>query len=152
MIPEWLSFWNEFIPSPYVSLYLFILFFFFTCFRSRESHSGFHSEWNSRFATKFHSGICKLKTIFVLVSQRHGHPRVLGVPIPQTLVIWTSLVTLTHITKVISEGNIHISKRFGNGDTQSVGMPVSLYHRIENRKSWGSGAWISDLALKPRER
>ena len=33
----------------------------------------------------------------------HGHPRVLGIPIPETLVIWASPVTLTliQIVKVI---------------------------------------------------
>ena len=28
------------------------------------------------------------------VSQRYGHPRVLGIPIPKTLMIWASPLTL----------------------------------------------------------
>ena len=35
---------------------------------------------------------------------------VLGVPIPNTLVIWASPVTLTLITKVIRQGDAHITR------------------------------------------
>ena len=40
-----------------------------------------------------------------------GHPRVLGIPIPKTLVIWVSPVTqtLTQIAKIIREGDAHIT-------------------------------------------
>ena len=41
----------------------------------------------------------------------YGHPRVLGIPIPKTLVIWASPVTLTltQIARVIWEGDAHIT-------------------------------------------
>ena len=54
------------------------------------------------------------------VSQWYGHPRVLSIPIPNTLVIWASPVTLTLTTKVIWEGNAHITIVLG------MGMPISL--------------------------
>ena len=45
--------------------------------------------------------------------QWYGHPCVLGIPIPKTLVIWASpltlTLTLTQIAKVIWKGNAHIA-------------------------------------------
>ena len=47
--------------------------------------------------------------------QWYGHPRVLGIPIPKTLVILVSPVTLTltltQIAKVMWEGDAHITMR-----------------------------------------
>ena len=64
------------------------------------------------------------------VSQWYGHPRVLGIPIPKTLVIWTSPshITLAIWVTVRVTGDAHI-KGFGNGDAQNAGMPISLWHR-----------------------
>ena len=62
----------------------------------------------------------------------YEHPRVLGIPIPKTLVMWASpvtpILTLTQIAKVILEaGDAHItSEGFGNEDAQNAGMPISL--------------------------
>ena len=60
----------------------------------------------------------------VPLSQWYGHPRFLSIPIPETLLIWTSPVTLTltltQIAKVIWEGNTHITRVLG------MGMPMSL--------------------------
>ena len=56
--------------------------------------------------------------------QWYGHHRVLGIPTPETLVIWASPVTqilsLTQIAKVIWEGDDHISMFLG------MAMPISL--------------------------
>ena len=59
-ILEWLSFWSQFIPSPFIS---------HTCWHDTKMtfilkqvilqwvHSGFQSKWNSWSGMKFHSGI-----------------------------------------------------------------------------------------------
>ena len=59
MIMERLSFWDEFIPSPYISLCLFTWYKrdssspFKSCIFNWFS-SGFQSDWNSRSGMKFH--------------------------------------------------------------------------------------------------
>ena len=53
--------------------------------------------------------------------QQYEHPRVLGIPIPKTLVMW--VLTLTQIAKVVWEGDAYIASVFnGNGDAQNAGM------------------------------
>ena len=61
------------------------------------------------------------------MSHWYGHPRVLVIPIPKTLVILTSPVTLTltQIAKVIWEGNVHIARVLGMGMPKTRGCP---YH------------------------
>ena len=65
----------------------------------------------------------------VTVLQWYGHPHFLGIPIPETLVIWTSPVTLTlsltQTAKVIWEGNTHIPRVLGLGIPKTLGCP---YH------------------------
>ena len=63
----------------------------------------------------------------VPMSKWYGHPRVLGIPIPKTLVIWASPVTLTltQIAKVIWEGDVHITRVLGMGMPKTRGCP---YH------------------------
>ena len=55
--------------------------------------------------------------------------RVLGIPIPKTLVIWVSPValTLTQIAKVISEGDVLITRVLGMGMPKTRGCP---YHTL----------------------
>ena len=65
------------------------------------------------------------------MSKWYGHPRVLGIPIPKTLVIWAFPVTLiltltqTQIAKVIWEGDVHITRVLGMGIPKTRGCP---YH------------------------
>ena len=65
------------------------------------------------------------------MSKWYGHPRVLGIPIPKTLVIWAFPVTLiltltqTQIAKVIWEGDVHITRVLGMGMPKTRGCP---YH------------------------
>ena len=61
MIPEWLSFQNEFIPSPYISLYLFTWY--------RDEISPPHKSFRSEFIPVFNPNeIVVLVWYFVLVS------------------------------------------------------------------------------------
>ena len=71
--------------------------------------------------TLFSSSL-SLLPIFPL-SQWLGHPRVLGIPLSKTLVIWASPVTLTliHIAKVIWEGDAHITRVLGMGMPKTQG-------------------------------
>ena len=62
-------------------------------------------------------------TPFMSLSQCHGYSRVLGTPIPKTLVIWASPVTLIQITKVTWEGDADTTRVLG------LGMSISLWHR-----------------------
>ena len=61
------------------------------------------------------------------VSKRYGHPRVLGIPIPKTLVIWTSPshITLAIWVRVRVTGDAHITRVLGMGMTKTRGCP---YH------------------------
>ena len=63
------------------------------------------------------------------VLQWYGHPRVLGIPIPKTPVIWVSPValTLTQIAKVISEGDVLITRVLGMGMPKTRACP---YHTL----------------------
>ena len=60
-----------------------------------------------------------------MVSQSYEYPRVLGIPIPKTLGIWVSSValTLTQIAKVISEGDVLITRVLGMGMPKTRGCP-----------------------------
>ena len=55
-----------------------------------------------------------LQTLLLFAKSARCHSdmgiSVLGVPIPNTLVIWASPVTLTLITKVIRQGDAHITR------------------------------------------
>ena len=62
-------------------------------------------------------------------SDINGHPRVLGIPIPKTLMIWASplTLTLTQNAKVILEGDAHITRVLGMGMPKTdARMPISL--------------------------
>ena len=63
----------------------------------------------------------------VPMSHWYGNTRVLGLPIPKTLVIWASPVTLnlTQIAKVIWEGDADITRVLGMGMPKTRGCP---YH------------------------
>ena len=50
----------------------------------------------------------------------YGHPRVLGIPIPKTLVIWASPSHLILAIMVRVTGDAHITRVLG------MGMPTSL--------------------------
>ena len=63
------------------------------------------------------------KNLSIAVSQCYRHPSVLGIPFPKTLGIWASPVT--QITKVIGEGNAHITRVLGMGMPKTRGNP---YH------------------------
>ena len=69
----------------------------------------------------------------MVLPQKYGHPRVLGVPIPKTLAIWASPVTqtLTQIAIVIWEGDAHIPRVFEMGHVQNAEMPMLLWQRID---------------------
>ena len=56
------------------------------------------------------------------VSQWYWHPCVLSIPIPNTLVIWASPVTLTLTTKVLLEGNAHITVTGGGGGSSLISV------------------------------
>ena len=62
-----------------------------------------------------------------------GHPRVMGIPIPKTLVIWVSPVTqtLTQIAKIIREGDAHITVTAAIFPSETVTFRVSLYLNLE---------------------
>ena len=61
MIPEWLSFQNEFIPSPYISLYLFTWY--------RDEISSPHKSFRNEFIPVFNPNeILVLVWHFILVS------------------------------------------------------------------------------------
>ena len=59
------------------------------------------------------------------VSQRYGHARVLGIPIPKTLVIWTSPshITLAIWVRVRVTGDAHITRVLGTGMAKTRGCP-----------------------------
>ena len=63
--------------------------------------------------------------------QCYGLPRVLGIPIPKTLVIWASpaTLTLTQIAKVIWERDAHITART---PAQQLFLSVPLYFTVRN--------------------
>ena len=61
MIPEWISFQNEFIPSPYISLYLFTWY--------RDEISAPHKSFRNEFIPVFNPNeILVLVWYFILVS------------------------------------------------------------------------------------
>ena len=92
MIPEWPLFWNEFIQSPYISLYLF------TWYRkdiwSRTNHSGMSSFPVFAIIRHFVLVLCELKTNF----ENHASLNALGwaVRCYHVNAIWTSLSNETH--------------------------------------------------------
>ena len=59
----------------------------------------------------------KATELLLSMSQWYGHPRVLGVPIPKTLLIWASpgnlTRTITQIVRVIWEGDAHVTRVLG---------------------------------------
>ena len=59
------------------------------------------------------------------MSHWYGNTSVLGIPIPKTLVIWASPVTLnlTQIAKVIWEGDADITRVLGMGMPKTRGCP-----------------------------
>ena len=71
----------------------------------------------------------KVASFSATVLQWYGHPRVLGIPIPKTLVIWVSplALTLTQIAKVISEGDVLITRVLEMGMPKTRGCP---YHTL----------------------
>ena len=71
------------------------------------------------------------------VTETHAFPR-FGHPLPKSLVIWASPVTLTltQTAKVLLEEDAHITRVLGNGDAQNVGMK-HLKH-LFGKARWGS--------------
>ena len=65
------------------------------------------------------------------VLQWHGHPRVLGIPIPWTLVIWASPshITLAIWVSVRVTGDTHITRVLGMGMPKTRSCP---YHCVLN--------------------
>ena len=106
---------------------------------------------------------CNSVRTFVLVksagavSQWYGHLRVSGIPIPKTLVIWASPVTLilTQIAKVIWEGYAPITRGLGMGMPESRLSPVSLFFhpdapgRLFNRCYSDTGIPAKFFSLTP---
>ena len=71
----------------------------------------------------------KAAELLLSMSQWYGHPYVLGVPIPKTLLIWASpgnlTRTLTQIARVIWEGDAHVTRVLGMEMAKMRGCP---YH------------------------
>ena len=78
-------------------------------------------------------------------SQWYGHPRVLGISIPKTLVIWVSPVTLTltQIAKVIWEGDAHITRVLGIGIPTLSRIYRGNGYKLSARRFLGSFWWTS---------
>ena len=53
----------------------------------------------------------------------------MDIPIPKTLVIWASALTLTQIAKVIWEGDAHIAKVLGMGMPKTRGVRITVTGR-----------------------
>ena len=90
-----------------------------------------------------------------------GHPRVMGIPIPKTLVIWVSPVTqtLTQIAKIITEGDAHITVTATIFPSETVTFRVSLYLNLEItalvpmiNETYIPYNWLQELALTLPQR
>ena len=88
------------------------------------------------------------------VSQWYGHLRVLGIPIPKTLVIWASPVTLTltQIAKVIWEVDAHITRVLGMGMPKTRGWPchcnTGALTSTKDLATRVTGAYPTELILR----
>ena len=97
---------------------------------------------------------CLLWKSMNFLSQWYGYPLVLGIPIPKTLVIWASPVTLTltltQVAKVIWKGDARITRILGMRMPKTRGCPhhcniatveARKLGRVSSRKDFWDCFW-----------